>query len=426
MAEEFIDGIKVEIISSRTITKFDPVPDVLIISYSKLSAWAEDLRTLVKSMILDEIQEMRRYESEKTRAANSLRRHLKFCLGLSATPIYNYGGEIYNIINLIAPKVLGTQDEFHREWCDGYGDKCCLRDPDAFGAYLREQFLMVRRTRAEVGRELPPKMSLVQRIDYDPKVLDAVQDATFQLAKMVLEGGFHESGMAARELDAKARQATGVAKAPFVITFCRLLLDEGPIILTGWHREVYEIWKYQLDLHSIPYCMYTGSETAKEKDTAKKAFISGKAKLMILSLRSGEGLDGLQTASSTIVHGELDWSPGVMEQCSGRLFRDGQVKNVTEIFLVSDGGSDPVLSGMLGLKKVQLTGILEPGQEKGLKKLQVDANRIKKLAQYYVDNRFGGKGADPDASDDEPIQSPSDSALTAISSQTKHPITENK
>ena len=56
-------------------------------------------------------------------------------------------------------------------------------------------------------------------------------------------------------------------------------------------------------------------------------FISGKTKVFVMSLRTGAGLDGLQEKCSTIVHEELDWSPGVHEQCRGRYFRDGRQRD---------------------------------------------------------------------------------------------------
>jgi CO dehydrogenase/acetyl-CoA synthase gamma subunit (corrinoid Fe-S protein) len=39
------------------------------------------------------------------------------------------------------------------------------------------------------------------------------------------------------------RQATGIAKAKTVAQFARLMVEAGePVLLVGWHREVYRIW----------------------------------------------------------------------------------------------------------------------------------------------------------------------------------------
>lgn len=42
---------------------------------------------------------------------------------------------------------------------------------------------------------------------------------------------------------------------------------------------------------------------------------------VIMSLRSGAGVDGLQKHSRVAVFGERDWSPQVHEQCIGRIRR---------------------------------------------------------------------------------------------------------
>ncbi len=74
---------------------------------------------------------------------------------------------------------------------------------------------------------------------------------------------------------------------------------------------------------------------------------------MIISLRSGVGLDGLQHRCCTVVIGELDWSPQVHEQIVGRLERPGQTQQVQAIYLHANGGSDPLIIDMLGLKASQ-------------------------------------------------------------------------
>ena len=70
-------------------------------------------------------------------------------------------------------------------------------------------------------------------------------------------------------------------------------------------------------------------------------FVSGKNNLLIMTLRSAAGLDGLQARCSTMVFGELDWSPGIQHHWSGRLDREGQAQPVTTLFLVAEDGSNP-------------------------------------------------------------------------------------
>lgn len=392
---KFAPTLKTHIIKKRRPYElpkfFDSGPDVLIINYHKLQGWADVLSRYCKSIVFDEIQELRHARNAtgataKYSAAQSVAGSCKFRLGLSATPIYNYGGEMFNVLNILKPDVLGTYAEFSAEWCSGYdsrGQK--INDPKAFGAYLRDQFIMVRHTREDVGRELPSVIRIPHRIDADKEALNSVENSAAELARIILRKGESARGekmQASEQLSNLLRQATGIAKAPYVADFVRLLVEAGEkVVLCGWHREVYTIWNAKLaDLKPI---MYTGSETSTQKMLAKEDFVSGRSSILILSLRSGAGLEGLQAVASSIVFGELDWSPAVHEQAIGRLHRDGQAKAVAAYFLMAEDGADPVIAETLGLKREQIEGIRNPKQDL-IEKLDVSGDRTRKLAEAYL------------------------------------------
>jgi SNF2 family DNA or RNA helicase len=364
-------------------------PDVLIINYHKLAGWAETLSGVVKTVVYDEIQELRRSESGKYGAATHISEQCNLCIGLSATPIYNYGGEIFNVISSLEPGVLGMKDEFVREWCDSYmADRPKIRDPKAFGSFLREQGLMIRRTRSEVGRELEALTKIPQAIEADPEALSRIEDSAAELAKIILSQNTLKKGVkmqASEQLSNLVRQATGIAKAPYVADFVRMLAEaDEPILLYAWHREVYSILEAKLrDLNPV---MYTGSESANQKQEAKDKFLSGEAKILMMSLRAGAGLDGLQHHCRTVVFGELDWSPGVHDQCIGRVHRDGQKDPVMAYFLLSDYGSDPVMSDVLGVKRAQMSGIRDPNAEL-IEASQGSDHDLKKLAESFLRQR---------------------------------------
>ena len=375
--EKFTD-LKVHIIKGTKPYNLPPA-DVYILKYSCLAGWSDIYKTGVfKSVVFDEVQELRRSESFKYHAAQVLTESVEFALGMSATPIYNFGDEMYNLLNLLKPGCLGDWSDFSREWC-GYGAE--IKDPKALGTYLRENFLFLRRTREDVDRELPPVNKIVYQVDYDEEAVKSTQDLARQLAMRVTTGSFVERGQAARELDIMIRHQTGVSKAKSVAQYVKVLLESGePILLAGWHRDVYDIW--QKELKDFNPVMYTGSELTAQKERSKLDFIEGRSNLMMISLRSGIGLNGLQQRSSIVVFGELDWSPGIHEQVTGRLNRDGQQEQVTAIYLVSDSGSDPLMVDLLGLKASQATDIVDPTT--GLLMRHSDESRIRRLAEMVL------------------------------------------
>ena len=364
-------------------------PDVIVSSYHKIAGWADVLGAYCRSVVFDEVHELRHSNSQKYRAADAIAGRLAFRLGLSATPIFNYGGEIRSVLEVLRPGALGTSEEFTTAWCC-WGDK--IRDPKALGAFLRDEGLLLRRTRSDVGAELPELTRVVEEVEADPQELDAIEGTAIQLARIIVgevsldrDEAFRASG----ELDWRLRQATGLAKAVHVASFVQMLVASGEkIVLAGWHHAVYDVWKRVLDRAEIKSVRYTGEESASQKDAAFKEFTEGDAQVVILSLRTGAGLDGLQGAASVVVFGEIDWSPAVHDQVIGRLHRPGQRNAVVAYFLVAATGSDPVMAEVLGIKREQLVGIRDAAAaDEQPVSAGADRGRIRRLAEEFLERR---------------------------------------
>lgn len=365
------------------------LPDVIITSYHKLRGWADELAGKVQLVVFDECQALRGPDTAIYAAARHVATRASKRLGLSATPIYNYGDEFFHVLEVIQPEALGERAEFVREWCTPLSNgKSRLNDAREFGAYLRREGLMLRRTRADVGRELPPLERIVHEIEADEKALSAITSDAAALARIVLRAGEQFKGQkmqAAGEFDALMRQATGIAKAPYVAEFVKLLLESGePVVLFGWHRAVYSIWMEALAEYKP--VLYTGSESANQKDEAVRRFSSGESKVLILSLRSGAGLDGLQDVCRLMVFGELDWSPGVHEQCMGRPHRDGQTKPCAAYFLLSNTGADPIMAEVLGVKREQIENVRNPDTALA-ERIETGENHLRRLAREFLAKR---------------------------------------
>ncbi|WIX32557.1 DEAD/DEAH box helicase [Salinicola sp. JS01] len=360
-----------------------PPADVYLYRYSQLLGWIDTFGDgFFKAVAFDEIQELRRgTESGKGEAAKALASAAVYRLGLSATPIYNYGAEIWNVMQFLDDAVLGSWYDFAREWLK---DDRQVADPEALGSYLREQNIMLRRTKRDVGQQMPAINTIVEHIDSDDDALASIDDLARQLALKTTTGSFMERGRAGRELDLLVRHATGVAKAKNVARYARILLEaDMPVLLMGWHRDVYDIWLRELAEYRP--AMYTGSESDAQKRESKRRLVEGETNLFIMSLRSGAGLDDLQHRCSTVIFGELDWSPQVHEQIIGRLDREGQLEQVTAIYLNTDQGSDPPMVEVLGVKASQSTGIVDPGRQFAAR--HSDKTRIQALAERFLASR---------------------------------------
>lgn len=393
--ERFLPSVTTHIVRSQAQYEFPKIegrlPDVIIVSYYKLAHWQNHIARYCNSVIFDECQELRRDDSDKYRSAKHIAERMKFRLGNSATPIFNYGGEIWNVLEVLKPGVLGDKQEFAREWCIVDNQKYIIEDPRAFGTYLRDNFLMLRRTREEVGRELPDLTIVPHSIDSNPEAIRRVETQAAALAEIILSrsaAGIDKMN-AEQQLSVMLRKVTGIAKALYCARFIEMLVQSGEKVLVAcWHRQVYELMTAHFDSPHvrIPWVMFTGSETPVQKEAAKQKFISGDAQVLLMSLRSGAGVDGLQHHCKCVVIAEMDWSPAVHEQFIGRVHRDGQQDGVVAYYLISEDGSDPLMAEVLGVKKAQSAGIRSP--DHGIvEKVQMDGEHIKRLARQFLAKR---------------------------------------
>lgn len=353
---EFLDDATIHVI--RGLTPY-PLPDthIHIVHYGLLRGWSEELPAY-ETVCFDEIQELRRQQSLKYSASSIVAGEAQNVFGLSGTPIYNRGGEIWCILNILEMHCLGDWDSFTREWCTYYGNDA-VKDPTILHNLLTEEGLMIRRTKMQVMPELPQKNRMIEEIDADTGTFGSLTASLIDTAieytntKDVLK-----RGRMLRKIVNSVRQATGIAKAPYVAGFVNALLEAGETCLVfAHHHKVVDILTEALSEWRPP-CI-TGRENQKEKDESVRLFQEGERNICIISIRSATGLD--MPRAKCVVFAELDWSPAVHAQAEDRIHRIGQTADcVFAYYLVwpGSGSSDPDVMDKLGFKIQQFKGLM--------------------------------------------------------------------
>ena len=357
-----------------------PEADVYILHYLLLRGWKQVLPQMnFHTVIFDEVQELRRTGTEKYSAASLLSESCQRVMGLSGTPIYNYGSEIWNVINILDFHFLGDWETFTREWCSGYGNRIVSK-PELLGDHLRREGLMLRRTKQEVLPELPEKRRLVQEIDADDALYVHLMAPVWEkLYRWRQDQALSASARALLEdqISQEARQATGLAKAPYVCQFVKALVNAGEkVLLFAHHHAVMDIYKKELKQERPAFI--TGRESAAQKEDAVDRFMTGKTDLCVISLRAASGLN-LQRATC-VVFGELDWSPAVHSQAEDRAHRIGQKDSLLCYYLVAPGGSDQDMQEALGLKVSQFQLLMGDAAE-----TQAQAQAQANFARQHVE-----------------------------------------
>lgn len=143
------------------------------------------------------------------------------------------------------------------------------------------------------------------------------------------------------------RSLSSKGKVKQAVDFVRTLLANGkPLILfCSLHEVVDAIMK------EFPGAVcVTGRQNMNEKQAAVDAFQSGKAQLIVCSIKAA-GVGLTLTASSNVAFVEFPWTYADCCQCEDRAHRIGQKDNVTCYYLIGRRTIDRVLYNIIHKKK---------------------------------------------------------------------------
>ena len=140
--------------------------DLYIINYELLHKRLPDLaKTGIKSIVCDEVQHLRSKTTKKYAAVKELAAldSIKHRIGLSGTPIYNRGSEIWPIVDILRPGLLGSFSEFCEYFCyvNEKGKAIVLENKRESLRKELQKHVMLRRKKSDVLKELKDKVRLL-------------------------------------------------------------------------------------------------------------------------------------------------------------------------------------------------------------------------------------------------------------------------
>ena len=319
----------------------DTSADVVLTSYPILRNDTEQLAEVAwELVILDESQTIKNPDSQVARAAYRLRGAWR--LTLSGTPIENRLDELWSQLHFTNPGLLGGRADFQERWAQP------IMDGDAAAAArLRDRIrpFVLRRMKAEVARELPPRTDAVMYVELDEAervTYDAIRAATQREIVKLLEAG--GGVMAALEALLRLRQAAchpallpaGMRGGPPPSSSSkleRLLGALADAVAEGHRALVFSQWTSLLDLIE-PHLDAAGVRHVRlDGSTVDRAGAVGAFQaedgppVMLLSLKAG-GVGLNLTAADHVFLVDPWWNPAVEDQAADRAHRIGQDKPV--------------------------------------------------------------------------------------------------
>jgi SNF2 family DNA or RNA helicase len=324
--------------------------DVVVVSYGLLqleSALFEGVRW--HTIVLDEAQAIKNAQTRRSQAVMALRGD--FRMVATGTPLENHLGELWNLFRFINPGLLGTSDQFNLRFAGPIEKAQDKRAELSARTRLRRltQPFILRRTKAQVLSELPPRTEIVLPVELSQEETALYEslrrEALERLATLQAPQNQKQIQILAEMM--KLRRAccnpqlvapgSGIRSSKLE-AFARLLEE----LLENRHKALVfsqfvdhlSLIRKHLDERGIRYQYLDGATPMHERKRRVDAFQAGDGDLFLISLKAG-GVGINLTAADYVIHMDPWWNPAVEDQASDRAHRMGQQRPVTIYRLVA-------------------------------------------------------------------------------------------
>ena len=341
-----------------------PKSDMYVINYELLLKRSEDIEKLgIRTIVCDEVHNLRSKTTQKYRAIKKLAAlsTVQYRIGLSGTPIYNRGSEIWPIIDILKPGLLGSFKEFCEYFCyvNDKGKAIVLENKRASLRNELQKHVMLRRKKSDVLKELKDKVRYKEVIasdtDFYLEELDKIWKK-LESEQKEAQTEFSKSASYHRAIQSE-RQIAGIAKLSHVINFVKNIMEiEESVVVFCHHKVIHKLLHESLQEFS-PVSIIGGQSDNLRQDQIDK-FQRGESKLMIAGIRAGNVGINL-TRAKYVIFAELDWSPAIHRQAEDRLHRIGQKNTVFAYYLIGNGTLDDHVASILVDKSYEIDAIMD-------------------------------------------------------------------
>lgn len=360
----FAPGLRVAVVTSTQARRTAPIAEVaegahvVVTSYALMRLEQEQYADVAWSgVVLDEAQQIKNPASRGYRAARAL--SVPFTLVVTGTPMENNLQELWALVSLVAPGLLGTRESFSAR----YRSPIEKNSDGARLELLRSRIrpFLLRRTKELVASELPPKQEQVIEVTLHPAhrkiydrrfhrerqrllgLLDDVDGNRFAifrsltlLRQLALDPALTDEGEApSAKLDALVDLVTEAAAEGHRV----LVLSQFTRFLRAARQRCTDA--------GLGSAYLDGATTHRQAEIDR--FRDGDDPAFFISLKAGGVGLNLVEADYVVL---LDpwWNPAVEEQAIDRAHRIGQTRPVIVYRLVA---SDTVEEKVVALREAK-------------------------------------------------------------------------
>ena len=329
---------------------------VVICTYGLLQENSELFQQVAwNCIIFDEAQNLKNITTKRTTAARRLMAGFKLCL--TGTPLENHYGEFYSLFDLTVPGSLGDLASFREKYVNP--ERVLREDLDYLK--LKTKPLILRRTKAQVMHELPPKIETTIKLPFEEEQKRIYRDIATsynqQIRNAIAKQGEAKSQLQMLTALLRLRQACSDPSAipgvkysgepPKITTLVEALTEltesgASALVFTQF-LATYERIRSSLSKAKIVHYDINGADSRLAREKKLQAFKDDEiGSVMLMTLKTG-GVGLNLTKASYIFHVEPWWNPAVENQATDRAHRIGQSRTVQVYrYLIQDSVEEKI------------------------------------------------------------------------------------
>jgi SNF2 family DNA or RNA helicase len=347
--------------------------DVIITSYGTL---VQDILKFTKFtfsyIFLDESQYIKNISSQRYKAACLLRSGNR--ITISGTPFENNVFDLYAQFSFTSPGLLGSKQYFRDTFAIPIGK---FKSRYAVAA-LQERIkpFILRRTKAQVAKDLPEKTEVVLYCDMNEQqaalyaheeskfreyILASKDDEIRKQAMHVLRGltRLRQICNTPALLKDQAIAQQGTPKIDILVERIAAVIKDHKVLVFSQFVSMLEIVSERLQHEGIPYISLTG-KTTKREQVVSKFQQDETIRVFLISLKAGgTGLN--LTAADYVFIIDPWWNPATENQAIDRVHRIGQTKKIIATRLICRNSIEERMMELQAMKATISNSVVDAG-----------------------------------------------------------------